>query len=671
MRTTLAILTAIAGCAIAADPIEISSDTKLDPKKVYGPIVVTASHVTIDGQGAWVVGATEGAPREYKGVGIRARAVNGVTLRNINVKGFETGLRVEDAEGWTIEGCDFSDNFHDPDFGWGENGRRGGIVLTRVRKSTLRGNKANRNWDGCGLEACDENTIEGNDFSRCSNTCLKLWTSRRNTITGNNLSYGIRISPGEVHARDSTCVLIESGSNDNVFRGNDCTHGGDGIFVRVLNGWCSTGNLFEENDCSYANNNAIECWAPRNRWVRNKANHSSYGFWMGGSDQTALIDNEAAWNGDPKGHHNSPHLPDGGHAGIVFMFGPGSHVVVRGNRCHHNNGAGIALIGDQESRGEKWKIRHWIIEQNLLEENRWDVFLQHADWVRIAANLCRSAKQIQVEDGVTNLVQLPFDEAPGAPPVASLSAPATITAGQPVTLDASASRDPDGGTLSFRWDLGDGTTSTRAKVTHTWKSAGFYRVGLTVDDGKLSDLAWLDAYVVEDVRELGTEGDASAWGFACQTNSSRFAFADDTEVRICGKSSLRARIEPYGGFRVAAVFPASKRAGWSLAGKRAIVFWARYCNGDVTGWQDGNPVVTLHETEEKFVRFVPTRDWFREPAYNEGRDGWNYYAIPLEGDSSFRREGAKSLKAVHWISIGVDSWGAPPLQLWIDGLAIR
>ena len=64
-------------------------------------------------------------------------------------------------------------------------------------------------------------------------------------IRENNLSYGLRIKPGEVHARDSTCVLIESGSNDNRFLDNDCTHGGDGVFIRVLNGWVSTGNVFE------------------------------------------------------------------------------------------------------------------------------------------------------------------------------------------------------------------------------------------------------------------------------------------------------------------------------------------------------------------------------------------------------------------------------------------
>src|SRR4029077_4986831 len=104
---------------------------------------------------------------------------------------------------------------------------------------------------------------EGNDFSRCSNTRAKLWRASRNRFLRNNLSYGTLSNPaaGCVHARDSTSVLIESGSDDNYWFRNDVTQGGDGIFIRVLNGWVSRGNVFVENDTSYANNNCIESWS--------------------------------------------------------------------------------------------------------------------------------------------------------------------------------------------------------------------------------------------------------------------------------------------------------------------------------------------------------------------------------------------------------------------------
>jgi parallel beta-helix repeat protein len=658
-------LCALFAAAAPDSPLELTVDTVLDPTKTYGPIAIRAPNITVDGRGAVVSSGAEGAPKTYKGVGISAKGVSGVKLRNVRVRGFEIGLKVDDGSGWTIEGCDVSDNFHDPDFGWGENGRRGGIVLTRVAKSVLRRNRAQRNWDACSLDSCDENIIEDNDFSRASNTCLKLWTSSRNVARRNNLSYGIRISPGEVHARDSAGVLIESGSDHNRFLDNDCTHGGDGIFIRVLNGWVSTGNHFEGNDCSWANNNAFEAWSPRNTYVRNKANHSSYGFWLGASDQTVLIGNEAAYNGDPAGIHNSPHLPGSGHAGIVFMFGPSSHTLVDGNHCHHNNGAGIALIGDQESRGAKFKAFHWIVQRNRLEANRWGVYVQHADWVDLAANTFISNRAADVHDagGVTNLTRR--DDAPGITqaPKARLAAPdGPVRAGETVAFDASASSDAEGRALRFRWDLGDGTTSTEARVEHVWRRPGFYRLGLTVENGLLGDLAWRDVYVVEAVEELGE--DPAVWDVV--EGDSKAAFTADRAVRIAGDASIRARIDPYGGARASLRL---RTKPLSLDGRSALVFWLRARNPHVPAWQGENPVVALHDGEAA-LRLVPRGDFLSAPPYNEAREGWTYFVVPLAGDERWKREGSAIAK-VTALSIGVDSWGAPPIEVWLDGIGLR
>ena len=490
--------------------LEINADITLDANQTYGAIVVKKSGVTIDGQGAWLIGNAEESAnaKQFKGAAIMADGVSDVTLKNVNAKGWETGLLVRNAKNWTVTNCNFSDNFHDPDFGWGENGRRGGIVLDHVQNSTLTGNQANRVWDACVLVDSDDNVLDGNDFSHTSNTCLKLWTSCRNSIRKNVLSHGIRISPGEVHARDSTSVLIESGSNDNQFVSNDCTHGGDGIFVRVLNGWCSTGNHFESNDCSFANNNGIECWAPRNVFVRNKANHCSYGFWLGGSDQTRLIENEASYNGLATGHHNSPHLPDDGHAGIVFMFGPSSHTVARGNICQGNNGAGIALMGDLDSKGKKWKAYHWIIESNALAENRWGIFAQHADWITLAGNRFRSntVKDVFADGDVTRLTES-TTEIPdsAAAPVARLVGPTSVQQGVSYIWDASTSADQQNHQLNFSWDLGDGQLREGPQLRHAFDKVGFHRIGLNVTNGLRTELAWRDVYVVRPINELGTD----------------------------------------------------------------------------------------------------------------------------------------------------------------------
>ena len=644
-------------------------DTTLDPGKTYGRIVIQASGVTIDGRGAWLIGNKAGDPNEFRETAVSADGVSNVTVRNINAKGWETGLHVSDGSEWTIEGCDFSDNFHDPKFGWGENGRRGGIVLERVTKSTLRKNKANRVWDACVLVDSRDNLIEDNDFSHTSNTCLKLWTACRNTIRKNNLSYGLRIDPGEVHARDSTGVLIESGSNDNQFVGNNCTHGGDGIFVRVLNGWVSTGNVFEENDCSFANNNCVEAWSPRNTWVRNKANHGSYGFWLGASDQNEVIENEASFNGLPDGFHNSPHLPDGGHAGIVFMFGPSSHTIVRGNRCEGNNGAGIAAMGDLESKGTKWNAFHWIIEQNTLVNNRWVIYVQHARMFDLAANRFEgnSIADAQQVENVTGLIQHAERADITRPPEAVLRGPHVVPVGEPVTFDAAESRDPAGHALTYRWFITPDVSGSDATLTHRFTAPGFYRLALTVNNGVLSDLAWRDLYAVEAVDELGTEGDVGAWSWI--DPNSMVQFTRDNEVRLLGTSSLRANVQPYSGGRVTlrCTLPGGPA---SLEGKSQLVFWLKTRNEHVPAWQDLNPLVTLTGPDGKALQLTPASDFLSSPPYIEAREGWTYFAVPLAGNEEWKRSG-DGIAVVKSIDLGFDSWDAPPLVIWVDGLGVK
>ena len=69
------------------------------------------------------------------------------------------------------------------------------------------------------------------------------------------------------------------------------------------------------------------------------------------------------------------------------------------------------------------------------------------------------------------------------PPVANfrLSDDAPIP-NETVTVDASASFDPDGSELSFAWDFGDGTEGQGAKTTHAYSSVGTYTIVLTVSD---------------------------------------------------------------------------------------------------------------------------------------------------------------------------------------------
>jgi len=72
-----------------------------------------------------------------------------------------------------------------------------------------------------------------------------------------------------------------------------------------------------------------------------------------------------------------------------------------------------------------------------------------------------------------------------AAPVAAFSVrPADEGAPAAVTLDASASYDPDGRIVSFQWSFGDGFTGSGAVRSHTYATMGEYQVTLLVTDDR-------------------------------------------------------------------------------------------------------------------------------------------------------------------------------------------
>ncbi len=71
---------------------------------------------------------------------------------------------------------------------------------------------------------------------------------------------------------------------------------------------------------------------------------------------------------------------------------------------------------------------------------------------------------------------------PNQPPTANPNGPYTGSVGVPVQFDGSGSTDPEGASLSYAWNFGDGGTATGATPTHTYNTDGLYTVSLTVTD---------------------------------------------------------------------------------------------------------------------------------------------------------------------------------------------
>ncbi len=108
----------------------------------------------------------------------------------------------------------------------------GGMVLEKCIGNEIGRNRATDVWSALVLRESSRNYVHHNNCSHTSNVGLRMWLACHNRIEENNFSWGLRKNPDEVHARDSSCVLIESGSCHNVLRKNDMRYGGDGLFIR-------------------------------------------------------------------------------------------------------------------------------------------------------------------------------------------------------------------------------------------------------------------------------------------------------------------------------------------------------------------------------------------------------------------------------------------------------
>ena len=67
----------------------------------------------------------------------------------------------------------------------------------------------------------------------------------------------------------------------------------------------------------------------------------------------------------------------------------------------------------------------------------------------------------------------------------SMTPNSNVRAGDEITFNAAGSSDPDGDSLTFTWNFGDGNTGSGLTTTHSYVQDGEYTVRLTVSDGSL------------------------------------------------------------------------------------------------------------------------------------------------------------------------------------------
>lgn len=632
----------------------------------------------------------------YKGTGVLMDGISGASVTGLTVSGFYWGVKLSDCDAVTVENCVLSNNFTDPISGWGDQDG-GGLLMENVTGSIIQNNLANNNANALIMRKSDHNTINGNSFAIASDVCLEMNHSSYNTVENNDFSWGIRIDAyDEVHARDSTSSLFESGSNYNYIYRNDFTHGGDGIFLRPLDGFACEGNVFEENDASYANNNAVESWAGRNYYIRNKANWSSYGFWMGGSDESEMNYNEIAYNGICP--HNAPEAF--GNAGIsIVQSNPSSNMKIVGNDIHDNYGPGIALTHTQS-----WPAYHYLIQNNRIVNNvtspynrnhvGYAIWLDQVEWMDISGNLMEGnasdtirtsagSKLVTERNGVYLDSQAAYE---AQAPVAAISADKSVYyVGEEITFSGADSIDPNGDALTFRWDMGDGTFALGETVKHTFTDPGYYSVAFTVTDGTWSDIIWLNVNVVQPGAEIGTDKDASQWTFTSNDGKTTLETQKPAEGKqrddipyytyytVDGASSIK--LHSTAGSNTI-TYPASKDAALDLSGDNALNFSMKVQNAAYEGDNSHySPTVRLYTDADNYVQFDATTTLLAPFYYKtifsqmQLRQEWVNVTIPYQGGAMWKKSvvGTPDMSNINYISINTETY-ANDFTFYLDGM---
>lgn len=348
--------------AIDRDNVVVTRSVKIKPGRYLvkdadhdGVLHIKVDNVVVDFQGSTLAAMDiEGADlSKADGIGVSVQGARNVILRNAKVHGYAFNIRGTASPGLRLEDCDVS---HAKAQRIAVDGRPieiwlvlraldawrsygAGIWLEASPGSTVSRCRGSGMQNGLLLVDSAECKVTECDFSYNSGFGIGLWGSCRNEVAWNRIDF-VNRPWGGGWGGDSAALVVVGGSHDNYLVGNSMTHSGDGLFLTdELNGGLNqetktvhfkgncNNNIIARNDGSWSTANAFEgTFSVANIYYENWANDSSFGFWLGFSNDSALLGNEIKRNRND---------------GIAIEHGHGTRI--EGNTLSDNRGAAIAL----------------------------------------------------------------------------------------------------------------------------------------------------------------------------------------------------------------------------------------------------------------------------------------------------------------------------------------
>ncbi|MFQ5807097.1 MAG: right-handed parallel beta-helix repeat-containing protein [Phycisphaerae bacterium] len=397
---------------IDRDNIVVSQSVRIKPgryrikdKDGNGVLQVKADNVVVDFQGATLAAMElDGADlSKAEGIGIAINGTRNVTIRNANVHGYFFNIRAANAPGLKLDGCDVSYSRAQRIGAGGQpvpiwlhlrsvqawRSYGAGIWMEDSGRSVVRECRGSGAQNGLLLVDSSDCTVTQCDFSFNSGFGIGLWGASRNVVAWNMIDF-VNRPWGGGWGGDSAALVVVNDSHDNYLVGNSMTHSGDGFFLtdRVnggfdhknqttnIQGSCDR-NIISYNDGSWSTANAFEgTFSVGNIYYRNFANDSNYGFWLGYSNDSLLLENEVL-------RHN--------YEGIAIEQGAGTRV--EGNTFADIRGSAIALWSRGGWVDKLHPSRDIEIRDNLIRNCGRSFRLNNSTEVSVGGNTIENAPE--------------------------------------------------------------------------------------------------------------------------------------------------------------------------------------------------------------------------------------------------------------------------------------
>lgn len=361
------------------------------------------------------------------GTGIRVDGVANVRIINARVHGFKVAIHASNANAFTIDGADLSDNFRqrlksdisaedEADWLWPHgnenhewlNNYAAAIYVEKCDGAKIAGVRVRRGQNGIILDRVTNARVYDNDCSFLSGWGLAMWRTNDSIISRNAFDYCVRGYSHGVYARgqDSAGIVVFEQCSRNTIVDNSVTHCGDGIFAfagrdafgRDEERLGCNDNKVMGNDCSHAVAHGIEwTFSFGNHFAGNNCSHAvGCGIWAGYCQDTLIVGNLLKNNGGQWRF-------EGGGINIEH----GANNTIRAN-AFSKNSVGVAFWTDEDgpTRAMPGVARNYkgcvgnVIAGNTFDGDTIGVRLTACDGARLIANSFHDVKTpLKVDDG--------------------------------------------------------------------------------------------------------------------------------------------------------------------------------------------------------------------------------------------------------------------------------